>query len=231
MFRALPLLLLIACATVGGVQTANTAGQGTLQIAAEPGLQVLAGKPAIQLYPHFDVAVRYGFTDRLDLGLRAGWSFLETQGKYQLTGPANKKFVVSLAPTVGGVVQTSTGVDVLGAVLTASTPVLFGIGAGVHQLVLGVRSQHFIFIGNGAPLNMPTYLLAVGGSIGFALRFSDALTLLPELAAVWPVYGGLPVTRTDGVNADFLYGAAHIGIWQLKLGFILDRKTGFSPKK
>lgn len=221
----------MACATVGGVQTANTVGQGNLQIAAEPGLQVLAGKPGIQLYPHFDLAVRYGFTERLDLGLRAGWSFLETQAKYQLTDPANKNFIVSLAPTVGGVVQTTTGVDVLGAVLTASTPVLFGIAVGVHQLVLGVRSQHFIFIGNGAALNMPTYLLALGGSIGFALRFTDSLTLLPELAAVWPVSGGLAVTRSDGVNTDFLYGAVHVGIWQFKLGFLLDRKTGFSLKK
>ncbi len=227
--RLAPALLLLACASVGSVQTANTVGRGNLQIAAEPGVQFLGGKPGLQLYPHLDVAVRYGFTDRLDLGLRAGWSFLEAQAKYLLTAPENTRLAISFAPSVGGVVLTSSSVtvDTLGGILGASTPVLFGIGIGAHQLVLGVRSQQFIFI--GGPSTKPVYLLAAGGSVGFALRFSDALTLLPELAAVWPVYGGLPVASSgDGIHPDYLYGAVGTGIFQLKLGFLLDRKTSFS---
>ena len=232
MFRLAPLLLLLACASVGSVQTANTVGRGNLQISAEPGAQFLGGKSGLQLYPHLDVAVRYGFTDRLDLGLRAGWSFLEAQAKYLLTSPGSTRLAISFAPNVGGVILTSNSVSVdpLGGILSAATPFLFGIGIGAHQLVLGLRSQHFIFI--GGPSTRPMYMLAVGGSLGFALRFSDALTLLPELAAVWPVSGGLPVTYSgDGVHADYLYGAVGTGIFQFKLGFLLDRKTSFSKPR
>lgn len=225
-FRTWPALLVItACASVGGVQTANTVGKGNLQIGVEPGVQVLGGTPGLQLYPHLDAAARYGFTDRVDLGLRAGWSFLEAQAKWLLTEPNSPRVTISFAPTVGGVVLTqnvSSPTDALGGILSGATPVLFGFNLGAHQLVVGLRTQHFVYLSGTSPA--PTYLLAVGGSLGFAIRFSDTMRLLPELASVWPVWGGLAVTRTDGVHADYLYGARGIGIFQFKLGFLLDRR-------
>jgi len=224
--RALPLLLITACASVGGVQTAETVGKGNLQIGVEPGIQLAGGRPGLQIYPHLDAAVRFGVTDALDVGLRAGWSFLEAQAKWLLTERDHSKVMVSVAPTVGGVVLTNTAE--LGGILSASTPLLIGIPVGAHQLVLGPRSQHFVFISAGG---QPVYLLTAGGSIGFALRFSDTLTLLPELAAVWPIYGGLPVTLRDGQNADFLYGTQGTGLFQFKLGFLLDRRTGLSKTR
>jgi hypothetical protein len=227
--RLAALVLLTGCASVGGVQTANTGGRGTLEIGVEPGVQLLGGSPGVQLYPHLDAAVRYGVTDKLDVGLRAGWSGLEAQTKYMLTDPAHTALAISVAPSLGGVILTSNSanLDVLGGILTAATPVLFGVGIGPHQLVLGLRSQHFMFIGGAS--TGPVYVLAVGGSLGFAVRFSDTLTLLPELAAVWPVYGGLPVTMTgDGLHADYLYGATQTGIFQFKLGFLLERRTARS---
>lgn len=217
--RALPLVLITACASVGGVQTAETVGKGNLQIGVEPGIQLAGGRPGLQVYPHLDAAVRFGVTEVLDVGLRAGWSFLEAQAKWLLTA-RDSKVLVSVAPTVGGVVLTS-GAN-LGGILSASTPLLIGIPVGAHQLVLGPRSQQFVFISAGAT---PVYLLTVGGSVGFALRFSDSLTLLPELAAVWPLFGGLPARR-DGT--DFLYGTQGTGLFQFKLGFLLDRRTVLS---
>ncbi len=224
--RVLPIVLLTACASVGGVQLAETVGKGNLQIAVEPGVQVLGGLPVLQVYPHLDAAVRYGFTDQLDLGLRAGWSFLEAQAKWMLTEPKRGGLIFSVAPTLGGMVVTS-GETSLSGFLNAATPVLLGIPIGADELVLGVRSQHLVFVGGGSLI--PTYSLGVGGSVGFALRFSDTLTLLPEVAAVWPVYGGQPVTRSDGTNADFAYGAAQVGIFQFKLGFLLDRRAPKPP--
>lgn len=223
--RVFTLLLMTACASVGGVQTADTVGKGNLQIGVEPGIQLVGGKPGLQIYPHFDAAVRFGITDKFDLGLRAGWSFLEVQAKYMLTEPDRSKVTVSVAPALGGVVLTS-GPASLSGILSAATPVLIGIPVGVHQLVLGPRSQHFIFI--GGMYEKPVYLLAVGGSLGFAIRFSDTLTLLPELAAVWPIFGGLPVTMSNGTQVDYLYGAMGAGVFQFKLGFLLDRRTGLS---
>ncbi len=227
--RVWPLLLCVGCASVGGVQTANTVGKGGLEIGVEPGLQVLGGTTATQLYPHLDAAVRYGFTERLDLGLRAGWSFFEAQAKYQLTQPGVRGLVLSVAPTMGGSVVLASGstaavTDSLGGILSASTPVLLGIPVGAHQLVLGVRTQHFFFIRGTAP-NLAAYLLGVGGSVGFALRFNDSLVLLPEVAGVWPVFGGLSATSSDGVHPDYLYGTSHTGIFQFKLGFLLDRRV------
>lgn len=215
--RALPLVLITACASVGGVQTAETVGKGHLQIGVEPGIQLVGGRPGVQIYPHLDAAVRFGVTDDLDVGLRAGWSFLEAQAKWLLTDRGPGKVLVSVAPTVGGVVLTSS-VN-LGGILSASTPLLIGIPVGVHQLVLGARSQHFVFI---SATGTPVYLLTAGGSVGFALRFSDTLTLLPELAAVWPLFGGLASPK-DGT--DFLYGTQGTGVFQFKLGFLLDRRT------
>ncbi len=170
------------CASVGSVQRAETLGQGNYQVAVEPGVgltsfgvgglgSVRASGTSTIVVPHVDASFRYGITDRVDVGLRAGFSGGELMGKVLLTQPAQRGFIASLAPMVG-----TTGSSTVTAL-----PLLLGYGFGEHEVTLGLRAQ-LTFVPNTR-----TWTFAPGASLGVSARVAPWLTLVPEFAFAVPV--------------------------------------------
>lgn len=205
MVRWLTALVLVSgCASFSSVQTADTLGKGRIQGAVEPGVWGAVSSKGPDVIPHVDGAVRFGVTDRLDLGVRAGSSFLEFQGKVLLTTPGDPALAVSLAPSVGGIYSNS-------GIINLALPVLIGFKtASGNELVLGPRVQGlFIFDGTNW-----TTVLGVGTSVGFLWRITENFGLMPEVAAVLPVLGGS--------SASLVFGGVDAGgvFMQFKLGLI-----------
>lgn len=218
--RALLVLPLVAagCASISNVQTADTLGRGNFQIGIEPGVLGVASGSGLATVPHIDAAVRFGVSEGVDLGVRAGFSFLELQGKFLFTRPGAPNLAISFAPTVGGLV-TSVGTSSL-AWLNIGLPVLVGIKfSGGHELVIGPRLQNLVVLG-GSTSAGGIYGLAVGSSLGFAIRLSDFFGLLPELSAVYPVAGGAAFAGQSAFSANLNAGGA---IVQFKLGFLIGK--------
>ncbi len=205
---------LTGCASVGGVQTAETLGKGRYEIGVEPGAQLASsssGTRGVLAYPHFDAAFRYGVADHVDVGVRLGYSMLEFQSKFRFTRGGGSRPVVSLAPTVGGLAIPAAG-STLG-VLSFAVPVLVGFKMeNGHELVFSARVQNLLVLtGASGGKSASVYGLGLGGSVGYALRLGERLTVLPELAVVHP----LLTVGTAG-------GAAGLGstIAQFKVGVL-----------
>lgn len=208
---------------MSNVQTADTLGKGNFQAGIEPGLWGGASSAGVAAIPHVDASVRFGVSDRVDLGVRAGSSFLEFQSKFMFTEPANPNLAVSIAPTLGGIFATDGSQSTMGAsnaagILNLGVPVLVGFKLrGGHQVILGPRAQGlFVFSGGGA-----TTILGLGTSVGFAWRLTDNFILLPELAAVFPVVGS---EATSAIFRGLIGGGTFL---QFKLGILFGR---FRPR-
>ncbi|WP_245919083.1 hypothetical protein [Melittangium boletus] len=216
-------LLGSGCASISQVQTADTLGAGKFQFALEPGLAHLAvaesetGTEASANLPQFDIALRYGVTDRLDLGARLGTSLVELQGKYLFTNPENPTLAVSLAPSLSGFVGGAGPVDV--GYVRLALPLLVGFKtSGGSEFVLGPRLEGTRFLagadGSSASLNY----LSGGASVGYALRVSEGFRLMPEVAYSRPFAGA--VTAGDQAAGGTVNAG---GTWQFKLGFLFGQ--------
>ncbi|MFO0599519.1 MAG: hypothetical protein U0228_29710 [Myxococcaceae bacterium] len=221
--------LTAGCASISNVQTADTLGKGNFQVSAEAGalgvgnttLPSGTGTQNPLVVPHVDVSGRFGISEGVDLGLRAGMSFLEAQAKFLFTTPG-APIAVSLAPTFGGLVLGSggaTGGVGLG-ILNIGIPVLIGFKTrGGSEFVLGPRLQNLIAFTSGTGTST-VYGLGAGGSLGFFLRVSDNFGLMPEASLVVPVVGAsafatqIPTAST--VNAGVV-------MFQFKLGVMIGR--------
>lgn len=213
------LSLLVGCASVGNVQRADTVGKGNFQAGIEPGVQAIGTGASLAPYPHLDGSVRYGVTESVDLGLRAGWSFLEAQAKFLLTKPGDPKLAVSLAPTFGGLAlaDRTSGFGLL----HFAVPALIGIKFGPHELVLGPRLQgYYVFAGNTAG-RVGGLVLAPGATVGIALGLGDRVTILPELGVAVPVLGSVSSLGTAQTSA----GVGGL-IGQVKLGILFGKQRG-----
>src|SRR3954468_20751028 len=126
---------LLACATVGTLQTPDTVGRGRTQIAVEPGLWN-AGVHGVGIpLPYMGVSARYGIVDSFDLGLRLGTGGTELMGKWQLVRNPGCSF--ALSGSAGGY---GFGVgDAKAGVLIAQLAPIAGIGIGPHQIVLSPK--------------------------------------------------------------------------------------------
>lgn len=201
-----------ACATLGSLQTADTVGAGRLQVGVEPGVTALLPRTSSELpslTPQFDVSVRYGAAERLDLGVRAGQSGLGLETKVMLT-PREWPLLVSVAPALSAKLEPSgEPLSIVGETFGAALPLLIGVRLGPHQLVLGPRVQGFVFLPNDGATSSYRVVLA-GGTVGVALRVSRAVAVMPELALLLPV--------VQGGDAPRLGAGVPV---QLKLGFLL----------
>jgi hypothetical protein len=194
-------VLATGCASLSQVQPADTLGAGRLQVAVAPAVSAPAAEPG-RLSPVFDVAVRYGAHERLDVGASLGQSGLVLSGKVLLT-PRQWALLVSVAPFVGA--NLVLGGEPLRATATQYTlgaPLLVGLRLGAHQLVLGARVQLLAERPVDGAVTSQTW--AWGGSAGVVARLSRAVAVMPELAAVVPFAGpGGPVAQ---LRLGFLLG-------------------------
>jgi hypothetical protein len=215
---AVVVLALAGCASISNVQTADTLGKGNVQVGIEPGLWGAAGTGGAVFLPHVDAAIRYGVADRVDIGVRAGSSFLEFQSKFLLTTPGDPNFALSIAPTVGGIVVigSSSTASAGGGILNFGLPVLFGIKtSGGSEFIIGPRFQNLLLFTGGSS-SSAGFLLGLGGSLGFFWRIADNFGLLPEVSSVYPVVGAAS-SIPGGLQSVGAQGA----LFQFKLGVII----------
>jgi hypothetical protein len=206
-------LVITGCASFSSVQTADTLGRGRIQAAVEPGLWGAVSTQGPGVIPHVDGAVRFGVSDRVDLGVRAGMSFLEFQSKFQFTEPSNPLVAVSIAPTLGGLFTNGSSDGSAAGILNVALPVLIGVKFGGNQLVLGPRAQGFFIFANGNAVP----IIAVGSSVGFMWRLTDNFGLMPEVAVLAPVVGANEAAMLfRGLNT----GGAFV---QFKVGILFGR--------
>ncbi len=199
------------------VQTADTLGAGRFQFAIEPGAlgaAVLGGDSdaAGVVMPHFDMALRYGVSERVDVGARVGFSLAELQTKVLLTQPGDPDLAISLAPSISGASirigeaeREDEGVST--RYVNVALPLLVGFKTnGGSELVLGPRLIYTRFGG--------VNILSAGGSLGYAFRVTDRFRLMPEVGISFPLAG-----KVDGSDSDFAAGF-NGGFAQFKLGFL-----------
>ncbi len=221
------------CLSMGTVQTASTLGKGNFQISAEPGLYApnygkTGPTPTTGPWdplPHFDVAFRYGVSDRVDIGVRSGWSLFEFQSKFLLTPPEAPTLAISIAPTLGGIFlgpsNSASGSATSVSSFNLAVPVLFGIKHfRANELVFGVRFNNMLFALGDTTGSAAVYMFGVGGTIGYQFAIGEIFKILPELAI------NVPVARSSGVGAESIAGAGFGGvIWQLKVGLMFGRNN------
>ena len=99
-------------------------------------------------------------------------------------------------------------------------PLIIGIPVGDNQVVLAPKIHDWFGFGTGGGDGGGFNLMSVGGSIGFAGRVSDNVTILPELALVRPVLisgaaGGSGVSSTIDDS---------VGLFQFSVGFLIGRR-------
>ena len=226
---------------MGSVQTASTLGKGNFQISAEPGLygatapagtgggggttQVQAQEPI----PHFDVAFRYGVTDRFDIGVRSGWSLFELQTKFLFTPPEAETLAVSVAPALGAIFLGSTaasGGTTSISYFNLAVPILFGIKHfRANELVFGPRFNNMLFALGDSTGSAVVYLFGVGGTIGYQFAIGEIFKILPELAV------NVPVATSGRVGQSTIAAAGFGGvIWQLKVGLMFGRSGKKAPE-
>lgn len=215
------------CASVSHVQTADTLGAGRFQFGIEPGVMgaaVLGGEDnaaAGGYVPHFDLALRYGVAERVDVGIRLGSSLAELQTKFLLTQPDDPVKAISLAPSISGASfgsgTTSDGESASTNYLNVSAPLLVGFKTkGGSELVLGPRVMWTRIAGNVGNDGAAVNIISVGASVGYALRITEGFRLMPEVGLSFPVVGQVSTTNNDSeAIAGFNSGFA-----QFKLGFL-----------
>lgn len=218
---------LTGCASFSTMGLARTMNKGGIQgwvapggggaIATESGTSVGAG------YPLLEGGIRYGVTDNVELGAKLGFDGITLQSKFGLVRSPTMEHGVdlSVAPQVGfigyGASTSGSGSSSSSfvGVLTAQLPILFGIDFGGHELVFGPRVVDQVLFGNFSSGTSGgsgvADLLYVGGSIGFAIRVSPYVRIMPEVAIGVPVF-----ESANNVGSSALGGL----IFQGGIGFL-----------
>lgn len=217
------------CIAMGSAQKADTLGKGHVQFGIEPG--AIGGTVGNQfgVLPDFNAAVRFGVTDTIDLGLRAGTTLLELQTKFLLTDPSNESLAISLAPSINGIYLgiggggTSTGGGMVNVQIPALVGVKFGSGS---ELVVGPRINNMMLFGgasNGTSSSSSLiYQLTAGASLGVALQLTDFFALMPEVSFMVPLV--TTARATSGSTSGGAIGGPGQGVaFGFHLNFLLGR--------
>jgi hypothetical protein len=160
-----------------------------------------------------NVALRYGFGRRWDLGLRLGAAGVGVTGKFALIDPVNQTLALSLAPSISGV---HLGYGAVGAgTLSAQLPLLVGLSFGYgHELIVGPKVFDQVQFAGVPLLGARRNVVGVGASVGASIRMARGVRILPELTFTRPLSGGTSV--------GFLHlGGDGVPGWQLGLGLLL----------
>ncbi len=199
---ALSALALAGCPSISTMGTARTVPEGTYQYSVAGGYAVMSetvvddeGNPDSVSAPSFELGIRYGLSDRIEVGGKIFPVGAELGAKAQVLRSASTErgLDVAVAPSFS-VYPWSKGVAGWG---NLSVPLGFNVGGG-NQLVLSPRGTMFLVTseeGSGS-------VFMAGGSMGFAVKLGTGrYTILPEVSALVPFSKSLP---TD-VEAKFAF--------------------------
>jgi hypothetical protein len=197
---------LLACATVGTLQTADPLGKGNYEVGIEPGAAIFGSGAGSVPLPAFDVTLRAGLSERVDVSGSLGLSGLGVGTKILLTPPDSDLLYVSVAP--------SATVFALGVTLYQfELPVLVGVPFGEHQLV--VAPKLYDYFGSTVDGVANANLLSVGGSAGFSFQVGRNVRVMPEYAIVVPVAGSAAAfgaSTGGGVNGGYSISQLSLGV-------------------
>lgn len=200
------LVLLLSCATVGTLQTADPLGKGNYEVGIEPGAAIFGADGGSVPLPAFDVTLRAGVSERVDVSGSLGFSGLGVGTKILLTPPDSDLVYVSVAP--------SATVFALGVTLYQfELPVLVGVPFGPHQLV--VAPKLYDYFGSTVDGAANANLLTVGGSAGFSFQVGENVRVMPEYAVVVPVAGSAAVlgeSTGGGVSGGYAISQLSLGV-------------------
>lgn len=213
--RCIPLVLsalLVGCATHGGLTTAHGVGKGNLQGAVEPGVGMVAGDGGSVIYPNLNLAMRYGVSDKVDIGGRIGTTSYEVIGKYVFTDGGTDQLVVSVAPSATFWAFSFGGAG--GGFFAYQLPVLFGIPTGESQLVVGPKLKHVVGLASGGDASSSGSVIFGGAVVGYSAKLGDKFRLHPEVAVDVPLIAGASASAGgDSVGGSTsVGGAALVGV-------------------
>lgn len=210
--------LLAGCATHGGVTTAHPIGEGNVQVGLEPGAAVGAGGGQSAVLPTFNVAVRYGLSERAEIGGRLGTSAYEILGKVQLNTPGSD-MPISIAPSGHFVAFGAGGASA--AYAAYQVPLLIGVPMGESQLVVGPKLKQHIFVGGGGGASAGGTVISGGGVVAYSLKAGDKFRFHPEVSFDVPFLGA--VGGSAGGQGG---GGAAVGAGGALIGFNLGLLFG-----
>ncbi|OJT26520.1 hypothetical protein BO221_00275 [Archangium sp. Cb G35] len=177
------MFLLVTCvaglgALPGCVSTgmARTVDPGKLQVSLSGGLQ-----GNVSYIPQGELAVRYGVTERVDVGARLFLPGAEVDARFALLrAPSLKSGVdVTLAPSLAYVLPMSSTTPGL---VFPSLPLLVGFNLGGSQLVLGPRVGYVIKTGQSLTSQSFDGNIIVGSSLGLAIPIGQVFRIVPEVS-------------------------------------------------
>jgi hypothetical protein len=190
---------------------ARTLEKGHTQVFLAPqvvGVQMrlAGGDPyATFVMPQFELGLRHGVADGLELGGKLWALGAQLEGKVQL---ARGAVDLALGPGVSYVGFRSDGDRF--RVVTAGLPLLVGFNAADgSQFVLAPKLVYQTY---QAPATDTFRFLFLGSSLGYAWRAGERIHVLPELTVLYPVAnsGRLADVRFDGAvfqaGIGFLFG-------------------------
>ncbi len=187
--------LLSGCTSTGMARTLN---KGQVQVSLTPGV-VTALPAASYTLPQAEVGVRYGVTDRLDVGARLFYPGVAVDTRVALlrSPTLDSGIDLTLAPTLSAMLRGSSD----DKQMSLELPLLVGLnpGAGV-QFVLGPRvGLSAVVDPNGVGVSRGL----VGGSLGVALPVGRWLRIVPEVTVRSTLREVAPLLQA---NVGFLIG-------------------------
>lgn len=148
--------------------------------------------------PNLSGSLRYGLADNVDVGLRWGTNGLDLLGKIQVTPRDKQDVVVSVLPSLGGLVVPSEDGNL--GMMCSQLGVLVGMRVGEGgQVVFGPKLQDWHAQGSAQDVDVTGHYLAVGGSAGVAFHVTRSVRLLPEVAFMSPVLWKIHAVAEQGV--------------------------------
>ncbi len=183
--------LWLACPSVSTMGSARTLQAGALQGFVGPGLYAAtsSSSPTVTL-PQIEGGIRYGVTDRVELGAKFWLLGFNVEGKFALFRPESPDEGVnlSIAPGLGYLTlgDSTAGTASTSGVLNLYVPVLLGIRLRGHELIFAPKLIDTLVFGTSTGGAGTGNILSFGASLGFAVKLADGFRIVPEIAVLYP---------------------------------------------
>jgi len=218
-------ILLAGCPSFTTMGTARTAPLGRTQFyVATGGVQLRdwrlkdssgsSGTLETVGLPQFELGVRHGVSESVEVGGKIWFLGAELDSKFQLVrSPSEGAGIdVALAPALSlypFTAESSSGDDVQAIFAWAHLPLLFGVNlGGGSQLVIGPRLSDMIVVAEGEMSNV----FWAGGSLGLALKLGPTFRVLPEVSVAYPVAASHGTQATTDLRFEGVIVQGMIGL-------------------
>jgi hypothetical protein len=176
---AIALALLAGCQSFSTMGRARVLDPGRFEVWLAPAALIVATDGGASIRPIGEAGLRYGLTRAVELDGRITTLGVALGPRLQLLRSASttRGVDLALAPAVAWTYRDKLALEV---------PLLVGINLpGQHQIVLGPR---LVWQASLAAVPAPVSFGFVGLSVGIALRVSQRVWLMPEVAALTQIY-------------------------------------------